>query len=105
LPDGFARRGERQRVLLTLLDALGGQAAPTDFQKLLFLDTREEETPSYEFVPYRFGCFSFSSYADKRRLTERGLLVDDADQWKLTAFREMIESARHHLLMAIYCRL
>lgn len=75
---------ERQRVLLTLLDALGGQVSPTDFQKLLFLYTRKQETPSYEFVPYKFGCFSFSSYADKRRLIERGLLEDDADQWKLT---------------------
>lgn len=75
---------ERQRVLLTLLDALGGQVSPTDFQKLLFLYTRQQETPSYEFVPYRFGCFSFSSYADKRRLIERGLLANDADQWKLT---------------------
>lgn len=75
---------ERQRVLLTLLDALGGQVAPTDFQKLLFLYTRKQETPSYEFVPYKFGCFSFSSYADKRRLVERGLLENDADQWKLT---------------------
>jgi uncharacterized protein (DUF488 family) len=75
---------ERQRVLLTLLDALGGQVAPTDFQKLLFLYTRQEESPSYEFVPYKFGCFSFSSYADKRRLIEKGLLEDDGEQWKLT---------------------
>lgn len=36
---------ERQRVLLPLLDALGGQSAPTDFQKLLFLYTREEAVP------------------------------------------------------------
>ena len=35
---------ERQRVLLTLLDALGGQVSPTDFQKLLFLYTRRQET-------------------------------------------------------------
>lgn len=75
---------ERQRVLLTLLDALGGAVAPTDFQKLLFLYTREEENPSYEFVPYKFGCFSFSTYADKRRLIEKGLLADDADEWCLT---------------------
>ncbi len=75
---------ERQRVLLTLLDALGGQAAPTDFQKLLFLYTREETPPSYEFVPYRFGCFSFTSYADKRRLVEGGLLVDGEQEWRLT---------------------
>ncbi len=76
---------ERQRVLLTLLDALGGECAPTDFQKLLFLYTRMQETPSYEFVPYKFGCFSFSSYADKRRLIERDLLEDEAEGWKLTA--------------------
>lgn len=76
---------ERQRVLLTLLDALGGQVSPTDFQKLLFLYTRQQEAPSYEFVPYKFGCFSFSSYADKRRLIERGLLENDTDQWKLTS--------------------
>ncbi len=43
-----------------------------------------EETPSYEFVPYRFGGFSFTSYADKRRLIERGLLADEERAWKLT---------------------
>jgi uncharacterized protein (DUF488 family) len=41
--------------------------------------------PSYDFVPYRYGGFSFTSYADKRRLTEQGLLVDDDEPtWKLT---------------------
>lgn len=75
---------ERQRVLLTLLDALGGKCAPTDFQKLLFLYTREETPPSYEFVPYRFGCFSFTSYADKRKLIAEGILFDDEHEWRLT---------------------
>jgi len=75
---------ERQRVLLTLLDALGGKCAPTDFQKLLFLYTREETPPSYEFVPYRFGCFSFTSYADKRKLIGEGILADDEQEWRLT---------------------
>ena len=43
---------ERQRLLLALTDALGGSVAHTDFQKLLFLYTKEWETePSYEFVP------------------------------------------------------
>ena len=63
---------DRQRVLLELLDALNEPVGSTDFQKLLFLYTREgEPTPSYDFVPYRFGCFSFTSYADKRRLVEK----------------------------------
>lgn len=76
---------KRERLLLTLLDALGGEVGHTDFQKLLFLYTREcEEIPTYEFVPYRFGGFSFSSYADKRRLVESGLLEPDDHQWRLT---------------------
>jgi hypothetical protein len=75
----------RQRLLLSLLDALGGTAANTDFQKLLFLYAQEWETePSYEFVPYQFGGFSFTSYADKRRLIERGLLTADDQHWTLT---------------------
>ncbi len=73
----------RQKVLLALLEALGGEAALTDFQKLLFLFTREETAPSYDFVPYKFGCFSFTSYADKRKLAERGLLADDEKNWRL----------------------
>lgn len=74
----------RQKVLLSLLEAMGGEAARTDFQKLLFLFTREEAVPSYDFVPYKFGCFSFTSYADKRKLTERGVLVDDDKAWRLS---------------------
>lgn len=76
---------ERQKRLLALVDALGGEVGGLDFQKLLFLYCREvEETPTYEFVPYRFGGFSFTSYADKRRLIERGLLADEERSWKLT---------------------
>ncbi|MDR1010532.1 MAG: DUF488 domain-containing protein [Opitutaceae bacterium] len=76
---------ERQKRLLALLDALGGNISALDFQKLLFLYcSKSEEEPSYEFVPYRFGCFSFTSYADKHRLIERGLLADDERNWKLT---------------------
>ena len=76
---------DRQRVLLELLDALNEPVGSTDFQKLLFLYTREgESTPSYDFVPYRFGCFSFTSYADKRRLMEQGLIEEDEQNWKLT---------------------
>lgn len=74
----------RQRLLLRLLDALGGHSGKTDFQKLLFLYCQEPSSGQpYEFVPYRYGAFSFTSYADRRKLVERGLLVD-GDSWALT---------------------
>jgi hypothetical protein len=76
---------ERQKCLLALVDSLGGDVGALDFQKLLFLYCRDVEVaPSYEFVPYRYGGFSFTSYADKRRLIERGLLADEERCWKLT---------------------
>ena len=76
---------DRQKRLLGLLNALGGTVGNLDFQKLLFLYCEEHpnEAP-YEFVPYNFGAFSFSSYADHRRLVERGLLDDDDRGWRLT---------------------
>jgi hypothetical protein len=43
-----------------------------------------EGAPSYEFVPYKFGGFSFTSYADKRCLISKGLLADENRIWKLT---------------------
>jgi hypothetical protein len=73
----------RQKTLIGLLSTFGGHLLSTDFQKYLFLFTREfQQEPSFEFVPYRFGSFSFQSYADKRRLVELGALAD-TDDWQL----------------------
>jgi hypothetical protein len=75
----------RQKTLLALLKALGGSLNALDFQKLLFLFCQEQRSPqSYEFVPYRYGGFSFTSYADRRRLIAQGLLADEERLWKLT---------------------
>jgi hypothetical protein len=76
---------ERQRQLLALLDALGGSVGLVDFQKLLFLYCEEPTSGRpYDFVPYKFGPFSFTSYADRRKLIERGLLSDDEGEWLLS---------------------
>lgn len=81
---------ERQNTLLTLLSAVGGESGALDFQKLLFLYCNElQRTPSYQFVPYKFGGFSFTSYADKRKLIERGLLEDDESSWKIAQPRKV----------------
>ena len=82
---------QRRRQLLALLDALGDNLGNLDLQKLLFLYCQEvfatgrEDTSLYEFVPYRYGAFSFTCYADRRRLVDHGLLIDDEQHWVLTA--------------------
>jgi len=75
---------DRQKRLLAFLDANGGEVGHLDFQKLLFLYCQEGKESPYDFVPYKFGGFSFTSYADKRRLTEDGLLIEEDRSWKLT---------------------
>ena len=77
---------KRQKLLLDLVHAAGGELAATDLQKLLFLYAQQcEAEPSFQFVPYRFGCFSFQSYADRATLLQKGMLFDsDESSWKLT---------------------
>lgn len=77
---------KRQKLLLDLVHAAGGELAATDFQKLLFLYARQcEAEPSFQFVPYRYGCFSFQSYADRATLEHKGMLfASDDSSWKLT---------------------
>lgn len=92
----------RQRDLLGLLAALGGSRGATEFQKLLFLYCRErEEEAPYDFVPYKFGAFSFTSYADKRKLADKELLSGDESRWRLTTTgKALAERQERHLQFA-----
>jgi hypothetical protein len=77
---------KRQKLILDLIHAAGGELTATDFQKLLFLYVHNgEEEPSYQFVPYKFGCFSFQSYTDRGALQSKGLIrQSESGLWKLT---------------------
>lgn len=76
-----------------------------DFQKLLFLYCQEwstEATP-YDFVPYKYGAFSFTSYADRRKLIERGLLIDQ-DGWHITDEGRMVIGCKPDMRIAAFAR-
>lgn len=66
----------RRKIALALLEVLGGELNKTDFQKHLFLFTREQDAPAYDFVPYQYGCFSFGADADRAPMVRAGLLHD-----------------------------
>ena len=85
---------EREKKLIALLGAIGRPVARTDFQKILFLycthikDTARNGsvTSTYEFVPYKSGAFSFTSYHDRNRLTAKAILKGLSEDWCLTDF-------------------
>ena len=83
----------RRKVLLALVEELNRQVPKIDLQKYLFLVSRQQENPSYDFVPYRFGCYSFNADADKRALTKRGL-IRDHDKWVLDSPKQYVEVLR-----------
>jgi len=76
---------DRQRLLLGILDAFGGLLGNQDFQKVLFLYCQEPDSGRpYEFVPYKRGAFSFTSYADRRKLIALGLIEENEHYWRFT---------------------
>lgn len=96
---------QRQRRLLSILDALGGALGNLDFQKLLFLYCQEPDSGSpYEFVPYKYGAFSFTSYADRRKLVLRGLLADDEQRWVLTSEGRKVIGQTEDLQLRAFAR-
>lgn len=54
----------RRKVILALLEIFGGELNKIAFQKLLLIMSKLQKESSFEFVPYKYGCFSFQSYAD-----------------------------------------
>lgn len=74
----------RRKIILALIERFGGELKPTDFQKLLLVFTRRQQKPAFEFVPYKFGAFSFQARADKRTMIKYGQLKEEKN-WVFAA--------------------
>lgn len=66
---------KRQRYLLSFLHQLNSSVSATDLQKLVFLNTMAGETSYYDFVPYKFGPYSFQLKNDLDILHRDGLVT------------------------------
>lgn len=71
----------RRKLVLALLQAFDGSLEKLSLQKLLFLLTRKQENKSYDFVPYKYGCFSFQANADLNTLTKYELVSQNGKSW------------------------
>lgn len=71
----------RRKVILALLQAFEGHLPKISLQKLLFLFANRQTKSDYDFVPYRFGCYSFSANADLTAMVGHGQLLEDKDSF------------------------
>jgi len=64
----------RRKILLALLETFEGELTAKSLQKYLFLFTRKQEKKAFDFVPYKYGCFSFQANQDIATLKTYGYI-------------------------------
>ena len=72
----------RRKVLLAMLQVFDNKLDKIQLQKLLFLHSRYlTKKKTYDFVPYKFGCYSFQANADLKTLKKYGIVNDTRVYW------------------------
>jgi uncharacterized protein (DUF488 family) len=71
----------RRKIILALLQAFDNQLEKIALQKLLFLFTNRQLKPEYEFVPYLYGCYSFSAIADLGAMVRNGNIAEGKNHY------------------------
>ena len=72
----------RRKKLLALIERFGEELKPTRFQKLLPVFTRRQQKPAFEFVPGRYGAFSFHLNTDLHSMINFGDLNQGNEEKK-----------------------
>lgn len=72
----------RRKIILALLELFEGELEEIRLQKLLFLFCQKQEKPVYDFIPYQYGCYSYSANADLTTMVTKGLLSETAKSFQ-----------------------
>jgi uncharacterized protein (DUF488 family) len=94
----------RRKIILSLLQAFEGNLPKISLQKLLFLFTSRQSKQDYDFVPYKFGCYSFSANADLTAMVKHGYLIENKDSFTkidATDYVKMLNDKDKNILIDI----
>ena len=94
----------RRKIILSLLQLFDGQLDKIRLQKLLFLFTIKQGKAEYEFIPYKFGCYSYSANADMTTMVRKGMLKEDEKYFEKndkTDYLKQIKQADYKLLVEV----
>lgn len=67
----------RRKIILALLEIFENELDKIRLQKLLFLFCQRQTKAEYEFIPYKYGCFSYSANADLTAMVGKGMLSEE----------------------------
>jgi len=71
----------RRKIILSLLQLFEDKIDKISLQKLLFLFTRSQTKAEYDFIPYFFGCYSYSANADLTAMVYKGILSETSNYY------------------------
>lgn len=75
----------RRKIIFALLQQFDGELDKIRLQKLLFLFTQKQnKARAYDFVPYKYGCYSFSANADLTAMVRREMLAETETSFSKT---------------------
>ena len=72
----------RRKIILGLLQLFNGRLEKIKLQKLLFLFSQKQHKPAYDFIPYKYGCYSYSVQADLGVMVKKELLCEDSKNFE-----------------------
>lgn len=72
----------RRKIILSLFQLFDNELDKISLQKLLFLTTNQQNKPNYDFVPYKYGCYSYSANADLKAMVRKGILSETESHFK-----------------------
>jgi uncharacterized protein (DUF488 family) len=81
----------RQKIILSLIDQMGGQTSRRLLVKLAFLLGKEARIKNfYEFVPYHYGPFSFALYHELEMLGRNGYILFQPSEDRIQRFSDVV---------------
>ena len=82
----------RRKIILAILQAFDGILPKISLQKLLFLFTNRQTKPDYDFVPYLYGCYSFSANADLTAMVRHEQLSEDKTSFSKICISDYVKT-------------
>ena len=71
----------RRKIILSIFQLFDNKLEKIRLQKLLFLFIQKQQKTTYDFIPYKFGCYSHSANADLSTMVKRGILSEDNESF------------------------
>jgi uncharacterized protein (DUF488 family) len=84
----------RRKIILSLFQLCNGNVEKTKLQKLLFLYSQRKKESEYDFVPYKYGCYSYSANADLVTMVKKEYLSESEKGYTKTDPKDYLNTIK-----------